>query len=76
MSDAKAYYEIGNAILRVSADDFRYYDKSDLDAEPTEYYPGDFLLEEAIFEYYFNPNNTSVVIEDGKIIAMKKVYTP
>ena len=75
MSDIKAYYEIGKATLPVSTE-FVYTDASDLENEYVEYYAGDFLLEEEIFEYNFNPNNTSVVIEDGKIIAMKKVYTP
>lgn len=75
MSDAKAYYELGKVILPVSTE-FVYSDESDLDAQATEYYPGDFLLEEAIFEYNFTPDNTSVVIENGFVIAMKKVYTP
>ena len=77
MSDAKAYYEIGNAILRVSADDFRYYDKSDLDAEPIEYYPGDFIVPAGdVIEYNFTPYNTTIVISDGFIVEMTKKYTP
>ena len=48
-------------------------DTSDLEAEAKEYYAGDFLTEEAVFEYYFNPHNTSVVIEDGVVTSMKKV---
>lgn len=75
MSDAKAYYAIGEVSIPVSTE-FIYTDASDLDAQAIEYYPGDFLLEEAIFEYNFTPYNTSVVIEDGVIIAMEKVYRP
>ena len=75
MSDVKAYNELGTVTLPVSTE-FVYTDESDLDAEAKEYYPGDFLLEEKIFEYNFNPNNTSIVIEDGVVVAMKKVYTP
>lgn len=75
MSDIKAYYELGKVSLPVSTE-FIYTDASDLDAEAIEYYPGDFLLEEEIFDYNFNPNNTSVVIENGTLVAMKKVYTP
>ena len=75
MSDVKAYYAIGEVSIPVSTE-FIYTDASDLDAEAIEYYPGDFLLEEEIFDYNFNPNNTSVVVENGKIVAMKKVYTP
>ena len=75
MSDVKAYNELGTVTLPVSTE-FVYTDESDLDAEAKEYYPGDFLLEEKIFEYNFTPNNTSIVIEDGVVVAMKKVYTP
>lgn len=75
MSDAKAYYEIGKATLPVFAE-FVYTDESNLDAEPVEYFAGDFLSEDVITEYNFNPNNTSIVIQDGYIVAMKKVYTP
>ena len=75
MSDAKAYYEIGKATLPVFAE-FVYTDESNLDAEPVEYFAGDFLAEDVITEYNFNPNNTSIVIQDGYIVAMKKVYTP
>lgn len=75
MSDIKAYNELGEVTLPVSTE-FVYTDESDLDAEPTEYYAGDFLTEDAGIVYNFTPNNTSVVIENGTIVAMKKVYTP
>lgn len=75
MSDIKAYYELGKATLPVF-DEFTYTDESNLGAEPAEYFAGDFLAEGVITEYNFNPNNTSIVIQDGYIVAMKKVYTP
>ena len=75
MSDMKAYYELGKVTLPVSTE-FVFTDASDIEAEAKEYYPGDFLMEEALFEYDFTPNNTSVVIEDGVVTSMKKVYTP
>lgn len=75
MNDIKAYYEIGKATLPVS-DEFEYVDKSDLDAEPKIYYPGDFLTDDADIEYNFSPNNTSIVIENGTIVKMNKVYMP
>ena len=75
MSDMKAYYELGTVTLPIS-DEFTYTDESDLDAEPVEYFAGDFLAENAAVEYNFNPHNTSVVIENGVVIAMKKIYTP
>lgn len=75
MSDAKAYYELGEVTLPVS-EEFIYTDASNLDAEAAEYYAGDFLVEDAGIEYNFYPGNTSIVIEDGYVVAMEKVYTP
>ena len=71
----KSYYEVGKATIRVSAD-MNFYDYSDLDKGEVIYYPGDFLTDKAGIVYYFVPNNTSIVIEDGKIIKMERRYTP
>ena len=75
MNDIKAYYELGKITLPVSVD-FRYIDESEPEKEAKTYYPGDFLTDYAGLEYNFTPNNTTVVIEDGVIIAMNKVYMP
>lgn len=75
MNDIKAYYELGKATLPVSVD-FEYIDESVLDSEAKTYYPGDFLTDDAEIEYNFTPNNTSIVIENGTIIKMNKVYMP
>ena len=75
MNDIKAYYELGKVTLPVS-DEFEYTDKSDLDTEAKIYYPGDFLTDEAGIEYNFIPQNTSIVIENGVITEMHKVYMP
>lgn len=75
MSDMKAYYPIGEASIKVSAD-FEFVDSSDLDKGEKIYYSGDLLTDEAGIYYHFTPNNTSIVIEDGKIIQMTRVYTP
>ena len=74
-SDVKSYYELGEATLPVSAD-FIFTDKSDLDNEPVTYYPGDFLTDEADIFYHFIPNNTSIMIQDGQVIKMERVYVP
>lgn len=74
-SDAKAYCELGEAELRVSTE-FIFNDSMDLDKGEVTYYPGDFLTDEAGIVYYFTPDNTSIVIQDGQVIAMKRVYTP
>ena len=75
MNDIKAYYELGKATLTVS-DEFEFIDESDLDAEAKIYYPGDFLTDAADIEYNFTPGNTSIVIENGTIIKMNRVYMP
>ena len=74
-SDAKSYYELGEVTIRVSAD-LRFYDNSDLDKGEVMYYPGDFLTDKAGIVYHFVPDNTSIVIEDGKIIEMYRRYIP
>lgn len=74
-SDAKSYYSIGEATLQVSPD-FLYTDTSDLDKDPVIYYPGDFLIEDTGIDYNFVPGNTSIVIENGSVIAMNRVYMP
>ena len=72
MSDIKSYYELGEVVLPVS-DEFEYIDESDLDAEPKHYFAGDFLTDAGI-EYNFVPHNTVIVIENGTVVKMNKVY--
>ncbi|MBR4982124.1 MAG: hypothetical protein IKY94_06165 [Lachnospiraceae bacterium] len=74
-NDTKAYYPLGEATIRVSVD-FEFYDNSDLEAGEKIYYPGDFLIKDAGIQYDFRVDNTTIVIEDGQIIAMNRVYTP
>ena len=74
-NDAKSYYELGKATIRVSAD-MNFYDSSDLEKGEVTYYPGDFLTDNAGIVYHFVPDNTSIVIEDGKIIEMNRRYIP
>lgn len=73
--DVKSYYKIGTATIRVSPD-FEFYDSSDLEKGKTLYYPGDFLTDDAGIQYHFVPENTSIVIENGKITKMYRVYIP
>ena len=74
-NDTKAYYPLGEATIRVSVD-FKLYDNSDLEAGEKMFYPGDFLIDDAGIRYDFNANNTTIVIEDGQIMAMNRIYTP
>ena len=74
-SDVKSYYELGKATLNVSAE-FTYTDASDLDKDPVVYMLGEFLTAEAGIDYYFNPNNTTITIQDGVVVEMTRVYIP
>ena len=74
-NDAKSYYELGKATIRVSAD-MTFYDNSDLDKGEVTYFAGDFLTDAAGIVYHFVPNNTSIVIENGMIIEMHRSYMP
>lgn len=75
MDDAKAYYALGEVTLPVSTE-FLYTDASDVEGEATKYYPGDFLTDAAGITYDFAPENTTIVIEDGVVFAMNKIYNP
>lgn len=75
MNDAKSYYEVAQKTFRVSAD-FQFVDESDPEQEATTYFPGDFLTDEAGIVYDFTPNNTSIVVEDGQVIQMTRIFTP
>ena len=75
MDDAKAYYELGEVTLPVSAE-FEYLDQSELDAGIKTYYPGDFLGDDAEIEYDFSPYNTTILIENGIVTKMNKTYMP
>ena len=74
-SDVKSYYELGNAKLRVS-ETFQFYDEIDPEQEATVFYPEDFVNPNSDILYYFDPNNTSIVIENGQVTAMYRRYTP
>ena len=73
-SDAKNWYEVGEATIRVSTD-FKAFDNADLDLGEVTYYPGDFLVG-AVTNYDFTPYNTTVRVEGGQIVELNRVYIP
>ena len=75
MNDIKSYYEIGEATIPVSVD-FVLNDTSDIEKGEKVYYPGDFLVDNSGLDYNFTPYNTSIVVENGVVIEMNRVYTP
>lgn len=74
-SDARYWQELGEATVRVSPD-FEYTDSSDPDRGEVTYYPGDFLVAGTGIDYNFTPDNTSIEIANGCVIAMHRVYIP
>lgn len=79
-SDVKSYYEVGKITLTVSPD-FQFIDKSDLDKGEQIYHIEDFIVDQEGVLIFFElnpttPHNTKVVIEDGVIVSMERVYTP
>jgi hypothetical protein len=75
MNDVKSYYEVGKVTLPVS-EEFEYVDKSDLDSKPKYYSVEDFIADDSGIEYNFTPHNTSIVIKNGAVVKMSKVYMP
>ena len=74
-NDTKSYRPIGEATIKVS-DEFEFVDSSDLDKGEVTYYPGDFLTGYVDIVYDFTPNNTSIVVENGVVTHMTRIYTP
>lgn len=70
-SDLKTYFELGEVELTLSPE-FVYVDASDLDAGEKEYTAEELLN----MEYNGTPHNTSLIVENGMVTSMKKVYTP
>lgn len=75
MNDAKSYYEVGRVTFLVY-EEFEYVDKSDLDSKPKYYSFKDFIVDDKGLDYNFTPHNTSMVIKNGAIVKMSKVYMP
>ena len=73
-NDAKNWYEVGEATIRVSAD-FRGVDRSDPDKGDVTLYPGSFLVGE-VTDYNFTPYNTTIRVEGGQIVEMTRSFMP
>jgi hypothetical protein len=73
-NDARSWYEIGKATIRVSVD-FRGYDQSDLEMGEVVFYPGSFLVNE-VTNYDFTPYNTTIRIEEGQVVELHRMYMP
>lgn len=74
-SDVKSYYEIGRAALPL-AEQFVYVDASDLDQGETVWSAEEFEAMYAELAFYFQPGSTSVVVENGMVTSLRRVYVP
>lgn len=74
-NDMKFYNALGEATLKVS-EDFEFVDSSDLEKGEVTYHQGDLLTADSGIVYNFTPNNTSVVVENGQVVSMKRIFTP
>ena len=72
--DAKNWYEVGEATIRVSTD-FIGTDNIDPDAGEVILYPGSFLVGE-VTNYDFTPFNTTVRVEEGQIVELVRIANP
>ena len=73
-NDAKNWYEVGTATIRVSAD-FEGSDQSNPEQGEVILYPGSFLVGE-VSDYNFTPYNTTVRVEEGQIVEMIRSFVP
>ena len=73
-NDAKNWYEVGEATIRVSVD-FLGYDNADPEQGEVVIYPGDFLIGE-VENYDFTPYNTTIRVEEGQIVEMTRIFVP
>ena len=73
-SDAKNWYEVGTATLRVSTE-MVGIDNANPERGEVTFYPGD-LLTDAIENFHFTPHNTTVRMEGGQIVEMNRRYVP
>ena len=73
-NDAKNWYQIGEATIRVSAD-LTGTDNIDPAQGEVIFYPGSFLVGE-VTNYDFTPYNTTIRVEEGQIVEIHRVYVP
>ena len=74
-SDVKSYYEIGGVTLPLF-EQFVYVDASDLDLGERIWTLEEFEAMYAETAFYFQPSSTSVVVENGMITSLTRIYVP
>lgn len=74
-SDMKSWNLVGEANCPVS-DDFVFTDSVNLDLGKVIYGAEDLLNSIPAPEYGYQPQNTTVRIENGQVVTMERIYTP
>lgn len=74
-SDMKTWNLIGEVDCPVS-DDFIFTDSADLEKDEVIYSAEDLLDSIPAEEYGYHPQNTTIRMENGLVVAMERVYTP
>ena len=74
-NDTKSWQPVKELTATVSAD-FTFTDASDLDKGTVTYSFADLAAADSQIYFPLHPSNTTVVIENGMIIAMERFYTP
>jgi hypothetical protein len=74
-SDMKSWYQVGEAEYPVSGD-FVFTDRADLEQGEITCSAEDLLENIHVAEYGYQPQNTTVRIENGQVVAMERCYTP
>lgn len=73
--DMKSWNSVGEAECPVS-DSFVFTDSVDLEKEPVAYSAADMLEGIPGAQYGFQPQNTTVRLENGQVVTMERIYTP
>lgn len=74
-SDMKTWNLLGEVEYPVS-DDFVFIDSADLDRGEVTYTAADLVDSVPDFAFGYQPQNTTVCLENGRIEGMERVYTP
>lgn len=74
-SDMKTWNLVGEVEYPVS-DDFVFTDSADLEQDEVIYSAEDLLDSIPAEEYGYQPQNTTIRMENGLVVAMERIYTP
>ena len=74
-SDMKSWYPVGQAEYPVS-EDFIFTDSADLEQGAVTYKAADLLDGIPAPAYGYQPQNTTVRMENGQVVEMNRIYTP